>query len=74
MLPANAQSNTAGAVHSLVPGKPIVSMPATTLNIGMELWSGSPAATGAAKMRPNASGAAATVAPGGVMPDQWIQV
>ncbi|XWS45381.1 hypothetical protein CRYUN_Cryun15aG0131800 [Craigia yunnanensis] len=67
---ANAQSNTAGA---LAPGKPVVSMPATTLNIGMELWSGSPAATGAAKMRPNSSGTVATIPAGGVMPDQWIQ-
>ncbi|XVF17856.1 hypothetical protein REPUB_Repub10bG0161000 [Reevesia pubescens] len=67
---ANAQSNTAGA---LVPGKPVVSMPATTLNIGMDLWSGSPAATGVAKMRPNSSGALAAVPVGGVMPDQWIQ-
>ncbi|XWS29319.1 hypothetical protein CRYUN_Cryun24cG0018900 [Craigia yunnanensis] len=70
---ASAQTNTAGAVQSLVPGKPVISMPATTLNIGMDLWSGSAAAIGAAKMRPNASGAAATVAPGGVMPDRWIQ-
>ncbi|KAK6258389.1 hypothetical protein SCA6_012863 [Theobroma cacao] len=70
---ASAQSNTAGASQALVPGKPIVSMPATTLNIGMDLWSGSAAAAGAAKMRPNSSGAVATVAPGGVMPDQWIQ-
>ncbi|XVF59584.1 hypothetical protein PTKIN_Ptkin07bG0287700 [Pterospermum kingtungense] len=67
---ANAQSNTSGA---LVPGKPVVSMPATTLNIGMDLWSGSPAGPGAAKMRPNSSGALATVPAGGVMPDQWIQ-
>ena len=71
LLPANAQSNTAGA---LVPGKPVVSIPATALNIGMDLWSGSPAATRAAKMRPNSSGAIATVPAGGVMPDQWIQV
>ncbi|GMI68131.1 G-box binding factor 1 [Hibiscus trionum] len=67
---ANAQSNNAGA---LVPGKPIVSMPATNLNIGMDLWSGSPAATGAAKMRPNSSGAVAAVPTGVVMPEQWVQ-
>ncbi|XP_022751367.1 G-box-binding factor 1-like isoform X2 [Durio zibethinus] len=67
---ANAQNNTTGA---LVPGKPVVSMPAATVNIGMDLWSGCPAATGAAKMRPNSSGAVATVPAGGVMPDQWIQ-
>ncbi|GMI76908.1 G-box binding factor 1 [Hibiscus trionum] len=64
---ANTQSNNAGA---LVPGKP---MPGTTLNIGMDIWSGSPAATGAAKIQPNASGAVTAVAPGVVMPDQWIQ-
>ncbi|KAE8656010.1 G-box-binding factor 1 [Hibiscus syriacus] len=67
---ANAQSNNAGA---LVPGKPIVAMPATNPNIGMDLWSGSPAATGAAKMRSNSSGAVATVLNGVVMPEQWIQ-
>lgn len=71
LLPANAQSNTSG---TLVPGKPVPSMPGTNLNIGMDLWSGSPAATGAAKMRPNSSGALAAVPAGGVMPDQWIQV
>ncbi|KAE8715691.1 G-box-binding factor 1 [Hibiscus syriacus] len=67
---ANAQSNNAGAI---VPGKPIVPMPATNLNIGMDLWSGSPAATGAAKMRPNSSGAVAAVPTGVVMPEQWVQ-
>ncbi|KAJ4835714.1 hypothetical protein Tsubulata_021717 [Turnera subulata] len=60
---ANAQNNTA------VPGKPVVSMPATNLNIGMDLWNASPAAAaaGATKMRANPSSA-----PAG-MPDQWIQ-
>ncbi|KAK9009109.1 hypothetical protein V6N11_080579 [Hibiscus sabdariffa] len=67
---ANTQSNNAGA---LVPVKSVVSMPGTTLNIGIDIWSGSPAATGAAKMQPNASGAVAAVAPGVVIPDQWIQ-
>ncbi|XVE87268.1 hypothetical protein DITRI_Ditri18aG0103200 [Diplodiscus trichospermus] len=66
---ANAQSNTAGAIQALVPGKPMASMPATTLNMGMDLWSGSPAATSA---RLNAPGAGGTAAPGGVMPDQCI--
>ncbi|KAA3461177.1 G-box-binding factor 1-like isoform X2 [Gossypium australe] len=70
LLPANAQGKAAGA---LVPAEPIVSMPATTLNIGMDLWSASPAATGAAKTRPNASGTVATVPAGAMMPDQWIQ-
>ncbi|KAE8707723.1 G-box-binding factor 1 [Hibiscus syriacus] len=67
---ANAQSNDTGAI---VPGKPIVPMPATNLNIGMDLWSGPSAATGAAKMRPNSSGAVAAVPTGVVMPEQWVQ-
>ncbi|KAG4121226.1 hypothetical protein ERO13_D11G192700v2 [Gossypium hirsutum] len=67
---ANMQSNTAVA---LVPGKPVVPVPGTNLNIGMDIWSGAPAATGAAKMRPNVSGAVAAAAPGVVMHDQWIQ-
>lgn len=67
---AKARNNSAGAVQSIVPGKPVVSMPATTLNIGMDIWSATPAA-GAAKIRTNASGAGAAVAPG--MPEQWIQ-
>lgn len=60
---ANAQNNTA-----LVPGKPVVSMPATSLNMGMDLWNASPAA-GTAKMRGNQSGA-----PSAVGGDHWIQV
>ncbi|TYH44702.1 hypothetical protein ES332_D11G213100v1 [Gossypium tomentosum] len=54
---ANMQSNTAVA---LVPGKPVVP------------WCPC-SATGAAKMRPNVSGAVAAAAPGVVMHDQWIQ-
>ncbi|MBA0560797.1 hypothetical protein Golob_017674 [Gossypium lobatum] len=69
-VPANMQSNTAVA---LVPGKPVVPIPGTNLNIGMDIWSGAPAATGAAKMRPNVSGAVAAAAPGVVIHDQWIQ-
>ncbi|KAK9948662.1 hypothetical protein M0R45_004227 [Rubus argutus] len=60
---ANAQNNTA-----LVPGKPVVSMPATSLNMGMDLWNASPAGTGTAKMRGNQSGA-----PSAVGGDHWIQ-
>ncbi|KAJ0097579.1 hypothetical protein Patl1_28886 [Pistacia atlantica] len=61
-----------------VAGKPVASMPATNLNIGMDLWNASPAAAGAAKMRPSGT-PSAVVAPAamigreGVMPDQWIQ-
>ncbi|EEF37233.1 G-box-binding factor 1 [Ricinus communis] len=67
---ANAQNNTAGAS---VPGKPVVSMPATNLNIGMDLWNASPAAApGATKIRPNASGGSSGIVPA-IMPEQWIQ-
>ncbi|KAJ6732955.1 G-BOX-BINDING FACTOR 1 [Salix koriyanagi] len=69
---ANAQSTSSGAnIQASVPGKPVVSMPATNLNIGMDLWNASSAA-GATKMRPNPSGATSGVAPAG-MPEQWIQ-
>ncbi|XP_021661263.1 G-box-binding factor 1 isoform X2 [Hevea brasiliensis] len=68
---ATAQNNSAGAS---VPGKPVMSMPATNLNIGMDLWNASSAAAapGAAKMRTNASGATSAIVPA-VMPEQWIQ-
>ncbi|KAJ6378747.1 hypothetical protein OIU78_028886 [Salix suchowensis] len=69
---ANAQSTSSGAnIQASVPGKPVVSMPATNLNIGMDLWNASSAA-GATKMRPNPSGATSGVVPAG-MPEQWIQ-
>ena len=54
-----------------------MSMPATNLNIGMDLWSPSPVGSGATKLRPNPSGisaSAAMVGREGIMPDQWIQV
>ncbi|XP_010999953.1 PREDICTED: G-box-binding factor 1-like [Populus euphratica] len=70
---ANAQSTSARSnIQTSVPGKPVVSMPATNLNIGMDLWNASPAASGATKMRPNPSGASSGVVPAG-MPEQWIQ-
>lgn len=57
-----------------MPGKPVVSMPATNLNIGMDLWNASAAAApGAPKMRANASGASSAIVPA-IMPEQWIQV
>ncbi|XP_057481760.1 LOW QUALITY PROTEIN: G-box-binding factor 1-like [Actinidia eriantha] len=77
---ANAQNNTDGAnFQALVPGNPVVSMPATNLNIGMDLWSSSPAGAGAVKMRPNPPGVspgvgqAAMTGREGMMGDQWIQ-
>ncbi|PON36326.1 Basic-leucine zipper transcription factor [Parasponia andersonii] len=77
---ASAQNNSAGSIlQASVPGKPVGSMPATNLNIGMDLWNASSGGTGATKLRPNPSAASSSVAPGsmigreGVMPDQWIQ-
>ncbi|KAG4952166.1 hypothetical protein JHK85_046033 [Glycine max] len=66
---ANAQNNSAGAIsQSSVPGKPVVPMPATNLNIGMDLWNASSGGAEAAKMRHNQSGA-----PGVALGDQWVQ-
>lgn len=70
---ATAQ-NTPGLTNfqNSVTGNPVVSMPATNLNIGMDLWNASSGAPGAMKMRPN-HGVSSAVAPG-MMNDQWIQV
>ncbi|XP_040999589.1 G-box-binding factor 1-like isoform X2 [Juglans microcarpa x Juglans regia] len=69
---ANAQNTTVGGiVQGSVPGKPVASMPATNLNIGMDLWNASPGGAGAAKVRPNPSGTSSTLE--GVMPEQWRQ-
>ncbi|KAJ8770807.1 hypothetical protein K2173_021454 [Erythroxylum novogranatense] len=63
---ANAQNISAGAnIQGSAPGKAIVPVPATNLNIGMDLWdSPATAASGGAKMRSTA------VVPTG-MPEQW---
>ena len=68
---AHAKNNSGGAItQSSVPEKPVVSMPATNLNIGMDLWN--------SKMGHNQSGASSAVAP--VMGrevaigEQWTQV
>ncbi|XP_027075598.1 G-box-binding factor 1 [Coffea arabica] len=69
---ATAQNNTSVAnFQNSVPGNPVVSVPATNLNIGMDLWNPSSGASGAMKMRPN-PGVSPAVAPG-MMTDQWIQ-
>ncbi|KAK7262837.1 hypothetical protein RJT34_30418 [Clitoria ternatea] len=77
---ANAQNNSAGTIsQSSVPGKPVVSMPGTNLNIGMDLWNASSGGADAAKMRHNQSGAPGFVAPPAIMGrevalgEQWIQ-
>ncbi|KAI5684229.1 hypothetical protein M9H77_05457 [Catharanthus roseus] len=68
---ATAQNSTAIAnFPNSVPGNP-VAMPATNLNIGMDLWNASSAAPGAMKMRPS-HGVPSAVAPG-MVNDQWIQ-
>ena len=72
---AHAQNNAVNAsVQTSVPGKPVVPVPTTNLNIGMDLWNSSSA--GAVKMRPS-PGVSPAVAVGheALMPDhQWIQV
>ncbi|GFP85293.1 g-box-binding factor 1 [Phtheirospermum japonicum] len=69
---ANAQNNGVTTnFQSPVPGNPVASVPATNLNIGMDLWN-APAAAGSGpmKMRPNPPGG---VGPSGMMNDQWVQ-
>ncbi|CAN0861976.1 G-box-binding factor 1 [Linum grandiflorum] len=67
---ANAQNNTAAPNHQ--GAFPVVSVPGTNLNIGMDLWNASPAAAaalGTAKMR---SGGTSGIVPA-AMPEQWGQ-
>ncbi|KAL6551865.1 G-box binding factor [Orobanche gracilis] len=67
---ANAQNNTVPSIfQSSVAGNP-VSSPATNLNMGMDLWNASHADSGG----PNQAGVSQTVAPTGVMNDQWIHI
>ncbi|KAL6498128.1 G-box binding factor [Orobanche gracilis] len=64
----NAQNNAVPSIfQSSVAGNP-VSAPATNLNIGMDLWNASHAGSGG----PNQAGVSKTVAPTGVMNDQWV--
>ncbi|XP_068654773.1 G-box-binding factor 1 [Aristolochia californica] len=61
-----------------IPGKPAVTMPATNLNIGMDLWNSSPAGGMPVKGRPNTASTPSMVVPPpmagreGVPPDMWI--
>ncbi|XP_042508526.1 G-box-binding factor 1 isoform X2 [Macadamia integrifolia] len=75
----NARSQPAANVPVSAPGKSAVTMPATNLNIGMDLWNGSPGGV-PMKMRPNASGVLPAVASapmvgreGVVAENMWIQ-
>ncbi|KAL0462098.1 UNVERIFIED_CONTAM: G-box-binding factor 1 [Sesamum latifolium] len=71
---ANAQNNGGPTnFQTSVPGNPVVSVPATNLNIGMDLWNASPAGSGAMKLQPNQPGVSPTVAPPGMINDQWVQ-
>ncbi|CAO2830258.1 unnamed protein product [Amaranthus hypochondriacus] len=69
---ANAQNNAVNSsAQGPMPGKPMVAMPATNLNIGMDLWNSS--AAGTVKLRPS-TGVTSAAAPPMVAPDhQWIQ-
>ncbi|KAI3761046.1 hypothetical protein L1987_51452 [Smallanthus sonchifolius] len=70
---ANARNNNSGPnVQASVPGNPVASMPATNLNMGMDLWN-QPTGSGSMKMQPNRSGVAEQVAPPPVMADHWVQ-
>ncbi|XP_073279642.1 G-box-binding factor 1 [Primulina huaijiensis] len=71
---ANVRNNAVPAnYHTTIPGNPVVSMPATNLNIGMDLWNASPAGSGPMKFRPNPPGVSPSVAPSGMMNDQRVQ-
>ncbi|KAL7141740.1 hypothetical protein ABFS83_08G073900 [Erythranthe nasuta] len=60
---ANAQNN--GIPANFQPGNTVASVPATNLNIGMDLWNASPAGA----VHPNQP----TVAPAGAMNEHWVQ-
>ncbi|XP_027361074.1 G-box-binding factor 1-like isoform X2 [Abrus precatorius] len=77
---ANARNNSVAAIsQSSIPGKSVVSMSATNLNIGMDLWNASPASAEGAKVRHNQSAASGAVTPPTIMGrevalgEQWIQ-
>lgn len=70
---ANARNNNSGPnIQASVPGNPVVSLPATNLNMGMDLWNPS-TGSGSMKMQPNHSGVSQTVVPTPMMADQWVQ-
>ncbi|KAF7135198.1 hypothetical protein RHSIM_Rhsim08G0112800 [Rhododendron simsii] len=78
---ANAQNKAAGPnLQASVPGNSVVSsVPAANVNMGMDLWSASPAGAEAVKMRPGPPGVGTTVAPAtlagreGIRTNQWTQ-
>ncbi|KAK9271039.1 hypothetical protein L1049_026628 [Liquidambar formosana] len=78
---ANAKSNNAaqyngGNLSASVPGNPVVPVPTSNLNMGMDLWNGSPSGVSPMKTRPNASHVAPATMVGreGTLHDhQWVQ-
>ena len=75
---ANARNSNSGSnTQTSAPGNPVVSVPTTNLNIGMDLWNPS-AGTGSMKMQPSHSGVSQTGQPTvgreSMMADQWVQV
>ncbi|GER42583.1 G-box binding factor type leucine zipper factor [Striga asiatica] len=51
---ANAQNHSVqSSLQPSAAGNPVASVPATNLNIGMDLWNASPAGSGSMPMRPN---------------------
>ncbi|KAI3726478.1 hypothetical protein L1987_66275 [Smallanthus sonchifolius] len=66
---ARNNNNSGSNVQMPVPGNPVVSMPATNLNMGMDLWNPS-AGSG---MQPNHTGVSQSVVPPPIMADQWVQ-
>lgn len=73
---AHSQNSGLANFQNSVPGNPVVSMPATNLNIGMDLWNASSGGSGAMNLRPSQPGVSPTVAPSqsGMMNDHWIPV
>ncbi|CAA2975857.1 G-box-binding factor 1 [Olea europaea subsp. europaea] len=72
---AHAQNSGPANFQNSVPGNPVVSMPATNLNIGMDLWNASSAGSGAMKLCPSQTSVSPTVAPSpsDMMNEHWIQ-
>lgn len=68
----HANGTKATNYQTSVPGNPAMSLPATNLNIGMDLWNPSSAGPGAIKMQSNPTGVS-PVGRDGMMADQWIQ-
>ncbi|XP_058080221.1 G-box-binding factor 1 isoform X2 [Magnolia sinica] len=68
-----ARGQPAPSLPVSVPGKPVVPVPATNLNIGMDLWNASSAGSVPIKARPAAAGVPPAVVPAPMQPEHmWI--